>query len=262
MLLICSQLNNANDLRQVHTGMFVSQISYKVKLEKISIPNTADLVIRSLLDKQQYYDPDGTAAKLGINSALWPIFGLLWPSSVYMAGQLALRPFSTTEKILEIGCGLGLPSLVYHRMGAQITASDCHPLAASFLQQNLRLNNLAPDLRYRHGRWGIDTPSAFEASHFQILKEQYDLIIGSDLLYDRRAPQALANFISVHAKPAASAWIIVANRGYRPEFNRCMAKHNFVLVEELKLSRKPCITGAKQYKGRLLKYQRDSAKLH
>ena len=116
--------------------------------------SVADLFIRSLLDQQQFADPLGDAERLGISSAIWPLFGMLWPSAAHRAARLALRPVLAGERILEIGCGLDLASLVGHRRGADVTDSDCHPLAGSFLRQNLRLNDLLP-MKYRHGQWGV-----------------------------------------------------------------------------------------------------------
>ncbi len=52
------------------------------------------------------------------------------------------------RRILEIGCGMGLPSIVVKHLGGDITASDYHPLAQSFLLENTILNSLAP-IRYR-----------------------------------------------------------------------------------------------------------------
>jgi len=75
-------------------------------------PGVADLVIRSLLDKQQFADPQGDAERLGISSSLWPLFGLLWPSGSHLAARLGARSVIETDRILEIGCGLGLARLV------------------------------------------------------------------------------------------------------------------------------------------------------
>ena len=130
---------------------------YLTKQESIPVPGVANLFIRSLLDKQQFSDPLGAAEQLGISSAAWPLFGLLWPSGAKLAARMASRPLRTGERILEIGCGLGLASLVCHRRGMDVTASDCHPLAGEFLAENLRLNGLGP-MDYQHGQWG-----AFEA---------------------------------------------------------------------------------------------------
>ena len=111
---------------------FMSTTHYHTKTQTIEIAGVKDLVIRSLLDKQQFYDPQGAALRLGICSASWSLFGMLWPSSIHLASALALRPVNTDEKILEIGCGLAVASLVAHRRGANITASDRHPKAQKF----------------------------------------------------------------------------------------------------------------------------------
>lgn len=231
------------------------QPTYQVKHETIRIPNTDDVVIRSLRDRSQYHDPDGDAARLGIGSALWPLFGLLWPSAIYLAKALASRAVCPDEQILEVGCGLALPSLVCHRRGARITASDRHPLAPAFLHENLRLNGLPPTLRYRHGHWGPGAVAACPAGKPSVAG-RHDLIVGSDLLYDREDPPALAAFIDRHARGRAEVWIVDANRGHRQAFTRHMARYRFVVHDELRLNRAPCLSGAERYKGRLVKYRR------
>ena len=130
-----------------------SPVGYFTKQENIAVSGVADMVIRSLLDKQQFYDPLEAALRMGISSATWPLFGLLWPSGARLAERMARRPVRAGERVLEVGCGLALSSLVGHRRGADMTASDCHPLAGAFLAENVRLNGLLP-LKYRHGHWG------------------------------------------------------------------------------------------------------------
>ena len=192
---------------------------------------------------------------MGISSAAWPIFGLLWPSGAHLAARLALRPVRSDERILEVGCGLALASLVGHRRGANVTASDRHPLAESFLEENLRLNDLGP-MKYRHGDWSVpeSPPGQEDAPRHRIVEGLYDLIIGSDLLYERDADAALAGFIARHTSPAGEVWIVDPDRGNRPAFNRQMADEDFLLREERLDS--PAALGVAAYKGRLLVYQR------
>ena len=224
---------------------------YLTKQETIAVAGEADLIIRSLLDRQQFADPLGVAERLGISSSNWPLFGLLWPSAAHLAARLALRPVLAGERILEIGCGLALASLVGHRRGADVTASDCHPLAEAFLLENLRLNGLQP-MKYRHGQWGV--AAGLLATDVQGC---FDLIIGSDLLYERDADESLAAFISRHAAPAAEVWIVDPDRGNRPAFNRGMAGHGFEHREERLSRSQPVGAGALPgYKGRLLVYRR------
>ena len=58
-----------------------STTGYEVKFQRIGVAGGADLQIRSLLDRQQFFDPEGLALAEGISSATWPLFGLLWPSA-------------------------------------------------------------------------------------------------------------------------------------------------------------------------------------
>lgn len=231
---------------------------YQTKQERVAIAGVDDLVIRSLLDRQQFFDPRGEADRLGISSAAWPLFGVLWPSGAQMAARMALRPVRSTERILEIGCGLALASLVGHRRGADVTASDYHPLAERFLEENLRLNDLGP-MKYRHADWSAPElpPTQPGAAALRALRGQYDLIIGSDLLYERDASAALGGFIARHSSPAGEVWIIDPDRGNRPAFNREMAAQGFSMREERLDS--PASIGAAAYKGRLLVYWRTSA---
>lgn len=224
---------------------------YLLKHESIAVTGVDNLTIRSLLDRQQYSDPLGAAERLGISSASWPLFGLLWPSGAHMAARLAQRPVTPGERILEIGCGLALASLVGHRRGANVTASDCHPLASSFLRENLRLNGLAP-LPYRHGQWGALADNA--DSEDRALQGQFDVVMGSDLLYERDADGALAQFIALHTAPGGEVWITDPDRGNRNAFTRSMALHGFTLQEErLQAAASP---GVAAYKGRMLVYTR------
>jgi predicted nicotinamide N-methyase len=234
---------------------------YQTKQERVAIAGVDDLVIRSLLDRQQFADPLGEAADLGISSASWPLFGLLWASGTELAVRLARRPVVAGERILEVGCGLALASLVGHRRGADMTASDSHPLAGDFLLHNQRLNAMTP-VTYRHGDWGVlpAVPMPNQRSGHTLrrrLRGRFDLIIGSDLLYDRDHSLALAGFIVRHARPQAEVWIVDPDRGNRSPFNRVMASQGFVRTEE-RLDR-AARGGIPAYKGRMLTYVRRSA---
>ncbi len=131
-------------------------LGYKLKWQDISVVGGDDLHVRSLLDRQQFHDPLGEAEAAGISPACWPLFGQVWPSAQKMADLMQGWEFGS-GRILEIGCGLGLASLVIHRRLGDITASDRHPLTNAFLQANLRLNHL-PALKYHTGNWGRSNP--------------------------------------------------------------------------------------------------------
>jgi predicted nicotinamide N-methyase len=228
---------------------------YQTKQDPIAISGVADLIIRSLLDRQQFFDPLGAAAHLGISSAAWPLFGLSWPSGVHLAARLALRPVNSLERVLELGCGLGLASLVGHRRGVDMTASDCHPLAASFLRENSRLNQLTP-IKYRHAQWGaLPLALPLHKSDPDVpLAGLFDLIIASDVLYERDEAGHLANYINLHAAPTAEVWIVDPNRGNRTVFCKHMVALGYKQREEnLSHVARPDVAA---YKGRVLVFLR------
>ncbi len=228
---------------------------YLTKQETVCIAGVADLQIRSLLNREQYSDPLGAAERVGISSASWPLFGLLWPASSYLAAQLAQRQVQAAERILDVGCGLGLASLVAHRRGADVTASDKHPLTALFLAENLRLNDLPP-LKYRDADWAPPEPSRLDAtpSRAAPLLGHFNLLMGSDVLYERDSSQQLAAFIGRYATPSAEVWIVDPNRGHRAAFGQRMKALGFGLTDEHILGAATATQAA--WRGHWLVYQR------
>jgi predicted nicotinamide N-methyase len=140
-----------------------------------------------------------------------------------------------------------------------MTASDCHPLAGEFLAENVRLNGLPP-LKYRHGQWGRlpfedDASVAAPAPSLDAdVSGRFELIIGSDILYERDEGGALADFIESHAAASSEVWVVDPNRGNRAHFHRNMTALGFTLVEE-KINR-PSDGDEEAYKGRMLTYSR------
>jgi predicted nicotinamide N-methyase len=216
---------------------------YRVKVESIAVGGL-DMQIRSLLDRQQFSDPSGAAARAGISSADWPLFGMVWPSAKVLADAM-LRFELGTKRVLEVGCGLALASLVVQRRLGDITASDHHPLTEAFLLDNLQRNRLAP-LRYAVGDWGKTGGDADGTLG------RFDLIIGSDLLYERQQPEALSRFIEQHSHAAMEVLIVDPDRGNRGAFNRRMDVLGFDRSEK----RVFALPGGETYKGRLLSYRR------
>ena len=215
---------------------------YQVRLQRVSIAGGADLQIRSLLDCQQYADPDRAAEAAGISPASWPLFGQIWPSSRKLA-ELMQAWAVGGRRVLETGCGLALASIVIHRRGGNVTASDCHPLTEAFLRANLLLNQL-PDLQYRAGHWQRANPQL----------GKFDLIIGSDVLYERSQPAQLTTFIQTHAAEQAEVLIVDPNRGNRSAFHRGMEQFGFCLTET---ALDKSFADGSPYRGRLLHYRRE-----
>ncbi len=70
-----------------------------------------------------------------------PYWADLWPSAVALARAVAARPL-TGLRVLELGCGLGLPSLAAALAGARVLATDWSGDAVAFAAANAARNGL------------------------------------------------------------------------------------------------------------------------
>ena len=200
-----------------------------------------DYRIRALSDLQQFADPNHHAERIGISSAQWSLFGQVWPSGRVLAEAMSSHPVDG-KRILEIGCGLALASLVLQYRGADVLATDHHPLPEPFLAYNSALNEL-PAVRYRELQW-----SAPDAG-----LGRFDLIIGSDILYERDHAGLLAALLSRHAKPESEVLITDPGRGNSAPFTRALAAQGYSVIER----RSPMgAADTPPFRGRLLSYRR------
>jgi predicted nicotinamide N-methyase len=177
----------------------------KLKRETL-IYGPISLQLCTLSDRQQYSDEDGEAEKLGISSAQWPLFGVVWEAGDALARHLLTEEIEG-KRILEVGCGIGVSSLILNRRGANITAMDYHPEVGKYLERNVALNGDQP-IPFVQGSWNDELPELGE----------FDLIIGSDLLYEEEHAAALAKFVV--RKLARNGKILFADpgRGFRGRF--------------------------------------------
>jgi len=201
---------------------------------------SVDIHVRTLRDICQFLDIDDVAKKLGVSSAAWPIFGVIWPSSKVLAHTM-LDYNIEGKRILEVGCGIGLASLILNHRLADITATDYHPEVKSFLDINVALNN-GDKIPFVRTGWG---DNANELG-------SYDLIIGSDLLYESNHAQLLSKFIDLHARKRCDVIIVDPGRGHHARFSKKMVllgySHSQKTVDATYLE--------KPFTGKILSYSR------
>lgn len=218
---LLSTMNNvAPRCRRVYAdeSMETHSPGYDVKTTGYRV-GTATFQIRTLLDQRQFSDPDGSAEQAGISATSWPNFGTVWPAGLALAEEMSRFPVEG-KHILEVGCGIGLPSLVLQQRGANITATDYHPLAEEFLRHNTDLNALAP-IPFFKAAW----------MEPQLDCGRFDLIIGSDLLYEQDHPALLAGFLAAHAEPACQVLLVDPGRSQCSQFSSLMAAQGYARTE-------------------------------
>ena len=242
-LFCSSQRAHGSDTRILLTEyvMLVSPApSFAVSTNAVMIGENC-FHIRGLKDKQQYSDPDGVAELAGISSTTWSLFGNVWPSGMILAEMMNVHVLDGL-RILELGCGLGLASMVAHFRGADITASDYHPSARDFFAANISLNNMMP-MSFSLCDWAKLQPEM----------GQFDLIIGSDLLYEPNHPALLSSFIDQHSKPTVEVVIIDPDRRQQREFTRAMEGLGYIYSMARASSEQ---IERLQFKGKIMTYRR------
>lgn len=174
-----------------------------------------DIHIRTLRDGQEYNDDSGQAEALGISPASWSLFGVVWESSKVLANLMYEYDIGE-RRVLEVGCGIGLASLIMSRRGVDVTATDHHPDAGEFLRKNCELNQ-EPPIPFVRAGW-TDPSDALGC---------FDLIVGSDVLYEPDHAQQLAEFVVRHSNDSCEVLIIDPGRGHGPRFTREMQARGF-----------------------------------
>jgi predicted nicotinamide N-methyase len=127
-----------------------------------------------------------------------PYWAELWPAATALATAL---PDVAGLRVVELGCGLGLPSLVASARGADVTASDWAYDAVELLCENAARNGLVVRAEVRD--WREPWP------------ERFDLALAADVLYERRNVEPLLERLR---ELAPVAYVGLAGRPYEAEF--------------------------------------------
>jgi predicted nicotinamide N-methyase len=108
---------------------------------------------------------------------LLPYWAELWPSGLALARHVVALPLAGVN-LLELGCGLGLPSLAASLAGADVLATDWADGALELLRRNAERNSAR--LEIAHLDWR--RPSALRS---------FDLVVAADVLYEERNVEPL-----------------------------------------------------------------------
>jgi predicted nicotinamide N-methyase len=106
-----------------------------------------------------------------------PYWARPWPAGTLLARTLAESPPRPGRRVLELGCGLGLPSIVAARAGAVVLATDGSTDAVAYAAHGLALNEVNAEVAV------VDW-----SEHGDALAERgpWDLVLASDVLYTRQ----------------------------------------------------------------------------
>ncbi len=124
---------------------------------------------------------------------LAPYWSVLWRSGVALAHELdgiALRGL----RVVELGCGLAVPSIAAARAGAAVLATDACAEALPLVARNAHANDVH-----------IETATVDWAEPDELVKRApFDLVLAADVLYERAS---VAPLLSLLPRLAPEAWL-------------------------------------------------------
>jgi predicted nicotinamide N-methyase len=133
-----------------------------------------------------------------------PYWAELWPSGVALARALDGRALRGA-RVLELGCGLGLPSIVAARGGGRVLASDWSSAALELLERNARENGARVELAC------VD----WAAPQALVERAPFDLVLAADVLYERRN---VAMLLRLLPKLGEHVWLADPGRSFTEAF--------------------------------------------
>ncbi len=131
---------------------------------------------------------------------LLPYWAHLWGSAVALAEAVA-REHVSGRRVLELGCGLGLPSIAAARGGARATASDWSAQAVRATAANAARNGV--EVRTVAADW--NDPGVL------VNGAPWDLVLAADVLYERPKSRTLLELL-----PRLSDTVLLSEPGRAP----------------------------------------------
>jgi predicted nicotinamide N-methyase len=137
-----------------------------------------------------------------------PYWAIPWPSGVKLARTLAERDDLAGKRVLELGCGMAIPSIVAARRGARVTATDGAPDAVAFAAHNMALNDVEGEVALSDWREGEDLVEG----------APWDLVVAADVLYLLQNVETLLKLLPRLIGPGGEAIVADPNRSGGRDF--------------------------------------------
>jgi Predicted methyltransferase len=130
-----------------------------------------------------------------------PYWVELWPAAVLLARWLAKNGEGLrSSTCLDVGCGLGLSSLVAAAAGAHVLAFDYEPEALVYARRNIALNKALLN-------GGAPLFALMDWRRPALAAGSINVVVGADILYERRFFEPVATLLDYAVAPGGVVWL-------------------------------------------------------
>jgi predicted nicotinamide N-methyase len=151
-----------------------------VAVRRLELPGDVEAFYLRPADWEQLRHEEGGAGRPV------PYWARPWPAGLALARTLSADPPSQGTRVLELGCGLALPSLVAARAGADVVATDGATDAVAYAAHTMALNEV--EATVAHADWAV-------AGEALAAGGPWDLVLAADVLYTRANVEQAARLL-------------------------------------------------------------------
>ena len=166
----------------------------------------------------------------------WGYWDRIWPSSVALSAYLIHQYFPaklTGTKVLEIGCGTGLPGVVAAQLGAFTMFSDMVPITLEAVKETCQLNHIS----------NFDTCTLDWSEKIET-KERYDVVLGCEVFYDEGILPDISHVLEQVLAPGGKGIFCDPNRLGLDTIERAFQEKFILSVEKIPLNWPPRKSGS------------------
>lgn len=180
--------------------------------------SSVTILIRRVVDVSQLHlhlKTDRTQCELWSN---------VWSTSRVLSEMLASDPVRKCligARVIEIGAGAALCGLTAATQGAFVTVTDSSEMSLHLASNSAELNGLSTQINTFRVDWHSDV----------LLHPEYELLIGSDVLFLRANSEAVLRIVEKSVLPGGLAVLLCPGRPSSIDFEAAVETHSGLSVE-------------------------------
>lgn len=189
----------------------LDKIRQKYEIEEVPLRFAGkELKVLQFKDFEAYLEQLIDGGHVGMKDL--PYWAKLWEASFLLGYFLGKQPVVPWQRMLEIGAGTGVVGLYASLCGHNVTITDIEEDALLFARANVLLNNAGADVR----RLDWNSPE---------IAEPYEVIFGSEVIYDRQHYPLLISFLRKALAPNGTIFLAKSTSLHVPAFFEELTKY-------------------------------------
>ncbi len=188
----------------------INEVEFSDRIVLIETISNVDALFEDLLNKDKDHED--------VRDERIPYWADLWPSAIGLCHfMLSNDSIASGMKVLELGCGVGLPGIVAGQQGAHVIFSDYIQDALNLAERNWKLNK-GTNAEFRLLDWRELNPDM-----------NVDTVLASDIAYEKKSFTDLLHAFKLILKPGGKILIAEPNRAFAQSFFLDLAQQGFLV---------------------------------